>query len=80
MKNSVNLIYIALVSFTFLVAGISSFFSVKQATIFVIILSVTKFILVGFEFMELKFAHGFWKFLLLFYCLVIGSVFAFLLG
>jgi hypothetical protein len=80
MKKRVNYVYIALVFLTLLVAGISSFIQTKQAVLFIVLISIVKFNLVGFEFMELKKAHGFWKFMLIFYSICLGSVFVLTLG
>jgi hypothetical protein len=45
----------------------SSFTDIKIIGIIILLLSALKFILVAFNFMELKKAHSFWKMLLLGY-------------
>lgn len=79
MKKTVNYVYIALIFLTLSVAGISSLVGTKHAVGVIVLISLLKFNLVGFEFMELKKAHGFWKFMLIFYSLVISFFFAVLL-
>jgi len=53
--------------------------SVKYISLAVLLLSATKFLLVAFQFMELKKAHIFWKILLISYLsiflLIVGILF-----
>jgi hypothetical protein len=80
MKKRINYIYIALIFLTLLVAGISSFIQTKQAVLFIVLISIVKFNLVGFEFMELRKANGFWKFMLICYSIGLGVIFSLMLG
>ena len=45
----------------------TTFNSIKYVSFFILILSIIKFVLVAFQFMELKKAHSFWKYFLLGY-------------
>ena len=62
MKNSLILIYVLLLIITVLTSCV---FGVFEVSTFVIVLIMAfaafKFLLVAFQFMELKKAHSFWK-------------------
>lgn len=63
------------------IVGVSmaSFFDTQWAVPVVVLLSIAKFFLVGFYFMELKSANSFWKFIFVLYAIIIGSIFIILL-
>lgn len=62
MKNSLYLSYAFLVLLTITTALVACSFSVSAITgILIMILAAVKFVIVAFQFMELKKAHGFWK-------------------
>lgn len=76
MNNKDLAIWIALISLT-LISFFSSGASIGKSILVPVLLFLTgiKFLGVGFQFMELKKAHGFWQMsfvtvLLLFFCLV----------
>ena len=65
MKNKYTIIYLALLVLTSATAVFSNIFSeLKVIRILILALSALKFLLVAFNFMELKKAHPFWKVLL----------------
>jgi hypothetical protein len=78
MKNSLILIYILLLIITITTACVSSLFGVSAfITSLIMGLAFFKFLLVAFQFMDLKKAHSFWKISLiitlgLFVVLIIG--------
>jgi Prokaryotic Cytochrome C oxidase subunit IV len=55
-KNTISLI--VLLKLTLITAALAS---MKSATLLILIIAVIKFLLVAFQFMELKKAHLFWK-------------------
>ncbi|WP_116795936.1 cytochrome C oxidase subunit IV family protein [Flavobacterium sp. 103] len=62
MKNSLILVYILLLIITITTACVSSLFGVSAfITSLIMGLAAFKFLLVAFQFMELKKAHSFWK-------------------
>src|SRR5690606_19954865 len=79
MEKSLSITYYILLVITLLVAGVFYFQGTKLILILTIALSLLKFYLVGFRFMELRFAHTFWKVLIVVYGLLIGGIWMFLL-
>jgi len=68
-KDIYNLV--ALIGLTILTALFSTqFSSLKYVSIIILVLSAFKFILVSFNFMELKKAHVFWKVIMIVYLLL----------
>ena len=68
MKKENIFTYIVLIVLTVFTAFFSNFFSgLKIVSILILILSIFKFLLISFNFMELKKAHPFWKVLLITY-------------
>lgn len=65
MKQTLLSTYIVLITLTLVAAFISFKVNSKIIVTMVISLSLIKFWLVAFQFMELKTAHAFWKYLLL---------------
>lgn len=62
MKNSLILIFALLLIFTLSTACVSVLFGFTAfSALLIIILAAFKFLLVAFQFMELKKAHSFWK-------------------
>jgi hypothetical protein len=62
MKNSLNLFFFLLLLFTIVTACIANLFVVFAfAAPLIMVLATFKFLLVAFQFMELKKAHLFWK-------------------
>ncbi len=75
MKNKYTITYLVLLVLTSTTAVFSNIFSgLKAISILILILSALKFLLVAFNFMELKKAHLFWKVLLLIYLSVFVGV------
>lgn len=64
MKNTLTLSYIVLLFFTLIVAFVASGGITPLAVKVILMLSLAKFLIVGWQFMELKHAHSFWKVLL----------------
>ena len=79
MQRSLIYSYIGLLVLTLLVAILASDRVSKILVIIITVFSLTKFWLVGFEFMELKKANSFWKVLFVVFGVVIGFSFIVLL-
>lgn len=79
-KNDIIvLLFLAILTIsTALISGQSD--SLKYAAFLIMILSSIKFLLVAFQFMELKKAHGFWKGLLIGYLVVFVVAVLIILG
>jgi hypothetical protein len=75
MQKTLIYSYIGLLVLTLLVAILSLGESTKMLILIIAFLSIVKFWLVGFEFVELKKAHTFWKLLFLFFGLLVATVF-----
>ncbi|WP_348823411.1 cytochrome C oxidase subunit IV family protein [Flavobacterium aestuarii] len=66
MKNLLNLVLILLIILTIATAYVSEWSVLSGFAVpFLVLLSSIKFLLVAFQFMELKKAHTFWKMSLL---------------
>lgn len=78
MKNTQQVTLFILIGLTLLTAGAANLFADKTAFLPLIIMGIAaiKFLLVAFQFMELKQAHRFWKIL----TTVVGVSLAFLIG
>ena len=63
---------------TALISGQSA--TLKMAALLILVLSSIKFLLVAFQFMELKKAHGLWKGLLIGYLVVFVTTVLVILG
>ncbi|MEN9447179.1 MAG: hypothetical protein RJA25_469 [Bacteroidota bacterium] len=74
MQKSLTYSYIGLITLTIIGVCLATFSSSKYITNIIILFSIIKFLMVGFQFMELKEAHAFWKILLIAYCILIGIV------
>jgi hypothetical protein len=62
MKNSLILVYILLLIFTVTASCLFNFLMVSAVVApLIMVLASFKFLLVAFQFMELKKAHSFWK-------------------
>ncbi|HEU4789296.1 MAG TPA: cytochrome C oxidase subunit IV family protein [Flavobacterium sp.] len=62
MKNSLILVFVLLLTITITTSCVSNLFSVSAFVApFIMALAAFKFLLVAFQFMELKKAHSFWK-------------------
>lgn len=80
MKSTTSLYaYLFLIFITIATSWIANTFLSTAVVAIVTLLSVLKFCIVGFEFMELKSANPFWKFLLIIYGIIIGALFVILL-
>lgn len=64
MQQKLSYAYIGLLALTLAVALLASFPINKAIVAIILLLSFVKFSAVGFQFMELKRAHPFWKILL----------------
>ncbi len=74
MHKSLNYAYIILIALTLTVSALASFPLSKAIVGTIIFISLSKFLIVGFQFMELKIGHRFWQLLLSLYALVIFAV------
>lgn len=79
MKNSLFISFVILVILTLTGVSASYLFHAKWAVFIILLFAVIKFYIVGFEFMEIKTAHSFWKTIFIIYALIIGSVIWFLI-
>ncbi len=79
MKISLTQIYAILIGFTLIGAWISQITIGKLSVLLIVLLSLAKFVIVAWEFMELKNAHSFWKSILLIYGFFIAGFFVVLL-
>lgn len=67
MQKKLSCSYFGLLALTATVALLASFTLSKAIVVMILLLSVLKFSTVGFQFMDLKGAHPFWKILLAVY-------------
>lgn len=74
MKISLELSFLILIVTTLTGVLISYFIHSGFLVLTVLIFAAIKFLLVGFQFMELKKAHNLWKFLFMFYALLICTL------
>ena len=65
MKDTISSTFILLLALTVIAAFLALNVSVEIMAITVVSLALIKFWLVAFQFMELKKAHPFWKYLIL---------------
>ena len=80
MKNGSTKTLFVLIILTIIVGVLSSFEAVnKNLFILILGLSSVKFLLVAFQFMELKKAHVAWKIILVIYLLIFLSIVSLLL-
>lgn len=78
MKKSLTLIYFVLLIITIATACVSGLFDVTAFVVsLIMILAAVKFLLVAFQFMELKKAHPFWKISLI---LTLGLIVVLIIG
>lgn len=70
-EKKINITYIILLVLTGLTALIASN---KSLVSVVMLIAVIKFWLVAFQFMELKKANGFWKFLIIFFGILVAGI------
>lgn len=80
LRNSLNIVYIALIVLTLAASLLSGSGISTGVVIAIVLISIIKFIAVGFEFMELKHAHSFWKVLFVIYSVFMGGLFMLFLG
>ncbi len=80
MKKRLNITLTWLIILTVTTAIISGFENFRLAPYLILILAAVKFNLVAFEFMELRSAHAFWKFLVIFYSLVFVGIYTIILS
>jgi len=79
MQKSLTYAYIFLIVLTLVAAFVASYIIDKKVVYIIVILSVIKFLTVGFQFMELKQTHTFWKALFIAYSTIIGGILLILL-
>ena len=79
MKQTLTSTFILLITLTLVSVFFAFNVSSEIIVISVVSLAVVKFLLVAFQFMELKKAHSFWKILLLAYGVFMGLVLIILL-
>ena len=78
-KDIYNLV--ALIGLTILTAFFATqLSSLKNVSIIILVLSAFKFILVSFNFMELKKAHSFWKAIIAIYLIIFVSIISIILA
>jgi len=65
MTKTISYTLFALIVLTTLSALVSNFVDVKTGVFLILFLSAIKFVLVSFQFMELKKAHSFWRTIIL---------------
>jgi len=78
MKKSFIYTLVALVLLTISTAFVATR-TIKNAGIIILILSAVKFLLVAFEFMEVKKAHAFWKTILIIYLVLFVTIMSFII-
>lgn len=74
MKKTQLYTYGILIFLTLLTAFIASFQGSKIIVVAIIAIALAKFWLVAFQFMELKKAHPFWKFLIIIFASLVGGI------
>lgn len=79
MQKKLSYTYFILIAFTLAGAVLASFPISKLFVVALIVFSIIKFLMVAFQFMELKEAHIFWKILLTLYVCTLGGIMAILL-
>jgi hypothetical protein len=79
MLKNLSYSYYLLVALTLIVAAVGLLPISKGIVITIVLLSLIKFLLVGFQFMEMKQAHIVWKVLLVAYGTFIATLFIVLL-
>ena len=79
MKKSLLVTYIILLLLTLVSTGISYYAAAGFFTVTIVLFAIFKFAMVGFNFMDLKGAHSFWKVIFLLYGILIGTIFIILL-
>lgn len=79
MEKSLTISYVILILLTILGTTLAITLGSAVAAKFIVLFSLTKFLIVGFQFMDLKEAHYFWKILYCLYTVVIGVILLFLL-
>lgn len=74
MLKNLSLSYFILIALTLIIASAAYLPSSKPIAVGIIVVSFIKLLTVAFRFMELKDAHRFWKWLLILYSVLIGSI------
>lgn len=74
MSKSINYYFTGLLFLTLLAAILSTILSPSQTTLIIVSISLLKFWLVSFQFMDLKKAHIFWKSLNVIFGITVGSI------
>ncbi|MBT0810368.1 cytochrome C oxidase subunit IV family protein [Litoribacter ruber] len=83
MERTLNMTYLLLIALTLLTAVISTWTLLDGKMLVLVIMGIAaaKYLLVAFDFLEMKKAHFFWKFSIVFVCLlIIGVVGLFAVG
>ncbi len=79
-KNLLLIVWLVLIMLTICTALVSnSTLVTKVAVTFILVLAAIKFILVANFFMEMKKAHSFWKFSIIFYLIIVMGTLLFIL-
>lgn len=79
MKNTISSTFILLLALTVIAAFLALNISAEIMAATVVTLALIKFWLVAFQFMELKKAHPFWKYLILVFGVLMGIILIILL-
>jgi len=74
MTKTIKYTLLTLILLTLTTALISNYIDLKVGVFFVLILSALKFILVSFQFMELKKANPFWKWLIISFLVIFTTI------
>jgi len=74
MTKTISYTLLSLILLTITTALVSGFIDLKVGVFFILLLSAIKFVLVSFQFMELKKAHPFWKTMILLFLIVFMGI------
>ncbi len=74
MTKSISYTLLTLIILTIITALVSSFVTLKVGVYFILFLSSIKFVLVSFQFMEMKKANIFWKILILLFLIIFITI------
>ncbi|SFS51928.1 cytochrome C oxidase subunit IV family protein [Lutibacter maritimus] len=79
-KNLLLIVWLVLIMLTICTALVSNSTLVTTVAVtFILVLAAIKFILVANYFMEMKKAHSFWKFSIIFYLIIVMGTLLFIL-
>ncbi len=79
MNKSLAYTFFGLILLTLVGVSTLSILGTAISVAIILVFAIAKFLLVGFQFMDLKTAHPFWKLLLVGYILIFGCIMLILL-